>query len=382
MKGNVLLISGHLWKSPRRAGFHHLATAFHRMGWNVVFVTVAISWVSWLRRDYRLRYCRGQEFNKVVLCEPRLSQYIWWTPWHPVNLKRRLANNVFGQLAGSYGSLPIDDLEPYVKDCDLMVFESTPGLMLFKRFKKLNSRAATVYRVSDSLAALGVSPAVQAAEKEVAALFDLISVPSPLMCNLFTGECRVEVHRHGLEKKTFDRPSPCPYTRQADQKEAVSVGTMLFDKSFFTSAAAACPGVKFHIIGDIAPFTALRNVRFYGEMSFDATIPYVQHADIGIAPYLPRAGAEYLADSSLKMIQYTYCRLPIVAPSFAGVGRPHVCSYTPGDQASIKHAVMKAAQMDRSLLEGNVVDSWEDVARRILTAVGLADVPSASSKPA
>ena len=49
----VILVSGHYLGSKRRAGFHHLAQAYGSLGWDVTFVTAAISLLSRLRGDYR-----------------------------------------------------------------------------------------------------------------------------------------------------------------------------------------------------------------------------------------------------------------------------------------------------------------------------------------
>ncbi len=55
----VVLITGHYWNSKRKAGFHWLADAFLRQGWEVVFFTAPpapLSLLSVIRRDYRLDY--------------------------------------------------------------------------------------------------------------------------------------------------------------------------------------------------------------------------------------------------------------------------------------------------------------------------------------
>ncbi len=43
------------------------------------------------------------------------------------------------------------------------------------------------------------------------------------------------------------------------------------------------------------------NVHVHPETPFDDTLPYVKHATVGIAAYHAAEGADYLADSSLKL---------------------------------------------------------------------------------
>ena len=95
-------------------------------------------------------------------------------------------------------------------------------------------------------------------------------------------------------------------------------------------------------------------------MSFARVVPFIKFADIGIAPYRVGAGADYLSQSSLKMIQYSYCRLPIVAPLFAAAGRAHVCAYRPVDPQSIVAAFSQAQSFDRTGIDTASIRSWQE----------------------
>lgn len=365
----VVFISGHLWRSRRRAGFHHLADAFHRLGWTVIFATVALSRFSMLRRDYRLDEAPSHERNRLLWVNDTLGYFTWYTPWHPVDFRLGLVNQALSALVKAYANLPLGDLAHHVRDADLFVFESTPGIVLFERFKQLNMHATYVYRVSDSLRALDVHPELLSVEQRIAPAFDLVSVPSPLIAEFFPPLCRLHVHRHGLDKGLFDLPCSSPYGAAGGRPQAVSVGTMLFDRSFFALAAEGCPQIDFHIIGAAKKVVKRQNVFLYGEMPFASTVPYLRYADLGLAPYRQNERAAYLADSSLKMIQYTYCRLPIVAPIFAAAGRKHAMPYIPGDCRSIKHALLAALSFDRNTIKQDVVKSWGEVAKDILSSI-------------
>src|SRR5262245_40502738 len=65
MMKRVVLVTGHYLESKRKAGFHWLADAYWRAGWEVIFLTTAISWLSWLQRNYRMAYPILREANHL-----------------------------------------------------------------------------------------------------------------------------------------------------------------------------------------------------------------------------------------------------------------------------------------------------------------------------
>jgi len=67
------------------------------------------------------------------------------------------------------------------------------------------------------------------------------------------------------------------------------------------------------------------------------------------------------------MIQYTYCKLPIVAPEFSAQGRKNVMTYDPnGDEKNIIDSFSSAISYDRQSISANLASSWEDVLREML----------------
>jgi 2-beta-glucuronyltransferase len=167
----------------------------------------------------------------------------------------------------------------------------------------------------------------------------------------------------GIEESEYTDVGPSPYT--AGSKTAVSVGSMLFDPTFFTVAGNLFPSVQFHVIGCGATFEAPPNVRIYPEMKFKDTLAYIKHATLGIAPYRSAPGAEYLAESSLKLAQYEYFGLPAACPTFA-VGRvTSRFGYQPGNEDSIKAATI-AALAAAGTVKPRKFLSWTEVALRVL----------------
>src|SRR5205807_1544408 len=104
------------------------------------------------------------------------------------------------------------------------------------------------------------------------------------------------------------------------------VGKHHFDRDFMARAVRLFPKWAFHVFGDVGELPAAANLKSYGERPFAELVPYLKHADIGLQALVYTPGAECFTDS-LKMQQYTYCRLPIVAPAFLRGERAHVFCY-------------------------------------------------------
>ncbi len=359
----AVLFSGHYYASKRRANFHFLADALARQGYDVTFVTVQISPISRLRGDPRFDYPVREEANRLVPKAPHVASYVWFTPFHLFHLRAAIADRITAPLGRLYAALPMPGLEPVIATAKLILVESTGALLLVERLRRLNPSARLVYRVSDDLRNLGLHQAVIDAEDRVAPLFDLISAPSRYSVRRFGYLPNVRLHPHGIDSTMFDRPWPNPY---AGPRNAVSVGHSFYDPDLVGHAAELFPDWTFHVIGRVPRGADRPNIRWYGEIPFAETVPYVVHADIGLAPYQFRPGAETLADSSLKMMQYSWCRLPIVAPDFATrPDRPHVVGYRPGDRDSIRRAFAAAVGMDRAAIDRGTIRSWDEVAHAV-----------------
>src|SRR5207302_3942170 len=118
----VILVSGHYLRSKRRAGFHHLAEAYWKAGWDVIFVTAPISSLSRLRRDYRFEYPVRAEANRFVSVRDRLTSYVLMTGTHPVSLRSDLANKAVAPWFERYARLSLDRLASALIETDLVVF--------------------------------------------------------------------------------------------------------------------------------------------------------------------------------------------------------------------------------------------------------------------
>jgi 2-beta-glucuronyltransferase len=357
----VVLFSVHYLESKRRCDWHFLADAYWRGGWDVVFFTVGLSHISRLRRDHRFQYPIMAEANRLKPVKERLSSFVWFQSWHPINLRNSMLNRLSSPFFSRYGTGPLGEGEEVVHQADLLLFESTPGVMLVENLKDLNPSARFVYRVSDDTQTVGFHPVVTQAEQRFAHLFDLISLTSHQGFAHLRHLPNVAVHYHGVEKQLFDREYQNPYDGVATTN-VVSVGGTLFDSEALEIASELFPRWTFHVFG-WRPVTQRPNIKNYGEIPFVETVPYIKYADIGLALYTNPPGAEYIGESSLKMLQYTYCRLPIMAPAYAtSKERPHIFGYTAGDIESIRLALNQALACDRTNIDREAIWNWDALA--------------------
>jgi 2-beta-glucuronyltransferase len=353
----VLLVSPAYLGSKRRIGFHHLARAYRSLGWDVVFVTAPISQLQRLRGDYRFDYPVREEANRLVRVDEGLTSYVLLTWWQPGNLRLPAANRLSSRLFRRYARVSLGPLSELLRDSDLIVFEGTAALLLVPRFRELAPRARIVYRASDDLRRLRVHPLLLQAEGEAVAAVDLTSVPTREMAAALEPYGPVHVHPPAIDKEALDRETESPY---AAGPAAVFAGvTPLFDYETLEAAARLAPHVSFHVVG--LPSRALpANVTFHAEMPYDEVVPYLQHATYGLLFFPP--GYPSLGQGN-KVAQYSYCRLPIVAPSFFETERPNMCLYDVDDEASLGRALAAAEAMPHEASFAAGVLSADELAR-------------------
>src|SRR5439155_15855551 len=142
-----------------------------------VFLTVGFSWLSHLKDDHRHRDGADRSANRAIDVEPGITSYVWYTPFHPLNRLPSSLDFLATPLFRLYGTLPAPGLRPLIEAADLIIYESTCGLALAPRFRRWNSRARVVYRVSDDLGLLRAPRATVQAERRLLAFADLITVP-------------------------------------------------------------------------------------------------------------------------------------------------------------------------------------------------------------
>ncbi len=359
----AVLLTFHCRHSKRQAGFHQLAQSLRNQGWETLFFTAPYSLISKLRNDYRTQYIQSEETNKLMHNADGDYSFVLKTLWHPVNLRHRPLNILSTPLFKMYDRFLSGEAMEFMRQADLFIFESTASLLFLDKLKHLNPNAKMIYRVSDDLRLLKAHPIVLETEKQIAPKFDLISSPSAYLHRRFERFDQAYLDYHGLRRDLYDKCYDNPY--DASVTNAIFIGQAHLDYNFLKTAAQNKPDWKFHVIGPLSPDFQADNIIYYGEKPFRETIPYIKHADIGLHTLKFRPGARSFTDS-LKVIQYTYCRLPIVAPDYLKCDRENFIFYHPGDQRSIAAALEKVAKFDGESIDIGNIHTWDDLVETML----------------
>lgn len=357
----VSLITCHVPTSKRKAGFHWIADAFHEKGWNVDFIT-CYSTIDVVKGDYRAKLLNSYSRNEIVELKKNFRFFISRELWRPVNLKRKFLNGVTGPFFSMYKFTAPKSLKNSTKDSDIIIFESIPEIMYLEEIKKINPSAKFVYRVSDDLATINIHPIVLKYEEDAATIFDLVSVPNKEIYNRFSKFCDPVLHKHGLPKKLFDGETRNPYKKGVTN--VIFVGSVSFDHAYLEMCSRIFPELQFHIIGPIDKKIVRDNVIYYGEMEYVETIPYIKEANVAISPVT----REHIIESN-KIIQYTYCRLPIITSEKNKSDSKNIFYYKPGDLDSIKASMNCALSFDRSSTDIDKIWDWMELVDNIIDEV-------------
>jgi 2-beta-glucuronyltransferase len=354
-----LIISAHDYRSRRKAGIHFVAAELAKLG-TTRFFSCQYSLLSQLKSDPRgslLPLANKQTVHDNVAC------YLWKTLIHPFNIRSRYLRAIEYFLFRRYINHPSPVLVEWIKDADAVVFESGIAPIFFDLVRRLNAQAKTIYVASDDLATINVASFVQETFARVAPEMSALCLKSRFMIEGMPKSSNQYVIPHGFDFSVAQHADPSPYP---DGLHAVSVGSMLFDPEFFVAASKRFPNVTFHIIGSgsgIHPGYG-DNVRVYGEMPHHLTLPYIKHASFGIAPYRSNNVPRYLSDTSLKLMQYDFFKLPAVCPHGVVGDYASRFGYEPGNAASIAAAIEAAIAAPRISSRNPLL--WSQVVERML----------------
>lgn len=335
---------------------HFLADEFARRG-PTRFASIGLSHLSRLRGDPRLSLAANRvERHRGVEC------FLEFGVWHPVALPP-LARPLERASFALYERRVPRTLLDWIDGAELIVIESGLGVVLARLARRRNPRAQLIYNASDDLGTVGAARTLVDRLNRDIALFDRIRLPSALLAPMLPPSPNTAVIPQGFDPALLDDRSPSPY---GPGRHAVSIGSMLFDRAFFETACPLFPDLTFHVIGagGAADGLAAPNLRIYPLMPHAATIPFIRDADVGIAAYRQADQPAYLADSSMKLIQFAAFGLPAVCPAFAAGGRDERIPYDPARLSSVGAAIDRALRIGKNA--GRTVMSWSEVVDRLL----------------
>lgn len=361
----VVLISGHDALSDRKTGFHFWADILDKRGVDVDFITVGSSPLSLIKKNSKVL---KPPFNEWVKITDHLRKYTWMPIFHPMNFNNKFLNFLSWPVFQFYPHLMPDELLSSVKNADLFIVESGSGPMLVPKLAKINPRAKFIYNPSDRADVVPFHPIISKKSDEALPYFSMIRLNAAAVEQDFPKGAPTKYIPQAIDKTLFDTPHKNPYK---SARNVISIGDMLFDQNTVSTLAENFPDWTFHLFGKQAKLTQpLPNVIEYGEKAFDKLVPYLQHADIGLAPYSNTKEAGYLSQSSLKLVQYTYCRLPIVTPGFAAKERAHAFAYNPDSPETLIAAFQQAMVHDRNAIDRSEVQNWDNVIDKMLAVMG------------
>ena len=371
---NSLLLTAHDYRTPRRANMHFIADELAKRG-PTRFFSLRYSLLSKRTGDARV-FLDGRA-NRVETVDG-VECFLWKPLIHPFNTRRRALRPLENAMFRWAASHPPTTLVRWIEEADIIFFESGSAIQHVAMAARVNPAARRIYIASDDLAVIDVASFIHEEFRRVAPTMDALCLTSPRLADDMPTTTNRFVVPHGLDLGIADRADPSPYDTPVN---AVSVGSMLFDRTFFEIAGSAFPDIVFHVIGpgaiDRQGFPS--NVRIHDEMPHEETLRYIKHARFGIAPYGADSIPAYLADTSMKLMQYRFFGLPAVCPSVVAGDAVDRFGYEPRQPDSITRAITRALSSTPEVASRKFI-SWSEVTDRLIDPSAFADTFLESSR--
>ena len=356
---NALILSAHDFRSLRKASVHFIAAEMSQRG-PTRFFSVGLSRLSQRRGDVRASLV--DRANRIERHEG-VDCYLWKKSWHPFNMRRKQLAPVEAALFRSYRLVMPVVLKRWIRDATVVFIESGLAAIFIADVKRMNPSARIVYLASDDLDVVDCAASIKRAFARDFDKIDTVRLPSRFLVDGMPHARSSILVPHGIDRSMAASRHPNPY---GSRVAAVSVGSMLFDPSFFVTAACLFPDIQFHVIGAGKSAASLdaENVVVHPELAFQETLGYLQHAAFGVAPYRDADAPRYLIDTSLKLRQFALFGIPAVCPFFALGEAAGRFGYRPGDERSIREAIEAALANREPITDASL--SWPEVVDRIL----------------
>jgi 2-beta-glucuronyltransferase len=350
----------------RDAGMHRFAKSLAAKGHHVDFVTFGQSRLKKTMKAETKRYIESAEKAAAEGANPEnIHARVHRELFHPPSGSAKL-EKLTAPLLGLYGRSLDTDVARAAAAADVVILECGYAVCWYPAIRKLAPNAIYMAFYNDRLDLVGFRPDVIALNHTLLPQFDMVRTNAERLLDYLPPDANGRYVPQGVDKMKirFDLPSPyAPGTRNI-----VSVGNMLFDADAVRSIAAADPGVTTHVIG-AAMENPPANVVVHGELPFETTLPYIVHADVGLAPYRPEEGGDYLVQSSLKIQQYSYCGLPILLNRVLGITGRNMVQYELGRPGGVSDAVARAFAMGKARDYGSECLDWSEVGDVLLEAI-------------
>lgn len=352
----------------RKVSTHFIAEELAAAGHSVHVVTVGLSNLTFIKDKALFRQLTQDRKNRFFETQPGLNVSAYAPVLHPFSSRRALLNALNRPFFRLYGGIIPHYWKGPLAEADLVIFEPGSDLCFYDAVKRFNPKATIIYIQRDWMPSIGAAPVLREMEQRMFETLDIVISPSSWILSSVPANCPTEIVPQAINKELFDADVASPFP--AGTRNAISVGNMLFDEPTVRAMAQAVPDVTYHVFGAKFSEAVPANVVDYGERPFTELIPYMKHADFGIAPYKMTVDDVYLAETSLKFQQYAYCGLPVLTPDLIPDLRGNLIGYSLENERDWKGKIDTALAMGRSDKFKEGILSWAEVAGKI---VELAD---------
>ena len=384
MRPRVLMASFHDWDAPVQLGSQHLARGFVRRGWDVAFVSGALSPVQVLRDPAMFRRRLGAYRPSGSW---HLDGHLWaYTPAavvtpHNVPILRSRA------VHRSWQRLTVPSVVAAVRkrgfgEVDLLYIDAP-----VQRFwLDVITREASVARIADRYSGfVGIADQALQLESELIRSVDLAvysaSSLAPHVASV--GAHRSEHLPNGVDFAALEGGSRVlpPEYKAIPRPIAVFVGSLdrRFDCRTVDALAVAMPAVSFVLIGpDTGVGERLRarsNIHRIGVRHHRLLSRYLHNADVGLIPYDFARHPELIGGiHPLKLYEYFACGLPVVAtrwPEIERLNSPAILCDRPDDFVDgVRRALDGGVDVDRGIELARNAD-WSGRVEDLLRMLGL-----------
>ncbi|WP_269499577.1 GumK N-terminal domain-containing glycosyltransferase [Castellaniella sp. S9] len=365
----IVVISYHTFNSRRKAGFHFIAKELSSLGHEVFFITAGLSLLSKIKGDQRYKSAKTYRADLGFIShkESGVNFYSPIEVLHPVGIRVQFIEDIVNYLL--VRKAPPAAVRAEILTADMIVVESCVGLVWLDFISENNDLEGKkiIYRVSDDLTFMGVNRLLTRSEYNLIKkdVFDIVSCPVDVIARKF--DClsdKVIVQQHGLDNYFYDIPWDNPYSSLSNRKNAVFVGISRFDSEVCNVLIENFPEVNFHFIGECVGIKGAPNSTVYGVLSFEETIKYIVHADIGLQTI--RVSETDMFKYSLKVLQYSYAGLPIFGPECLDTKWGNFYGYKDRTVVEICRTFRSALGRSRDLSARHHVSTWKSLVQRWL----------------
>jgi 2-beta-glucuronyltransferase len=366
-KKKITLLTRHYFsRFGRKTTVHFIAEEFARRGYDVNFITVGRSRLSAaLKRN-------GQSMPSDVsrtAFRPASNaiQTIVIDEWlHPVSVRNSFIKALTTPSFLRYGKNIPSVVEKEILDSSIFLIECGYGVAYYQTLRNLCPDAKLIYFATDPLTEVGLREEFEELEYKALPKFDLVRVAAPELAARFPAGTKTIEIPQGIDKSIFDAETQSPFP--AGTKNFISIGDMAFDSHAICTIAKAEPDAFVHVFGAQMQGDYPTNIIVHGEQPFSKLVRYIKFADVGIMPYKMTENMVYLAKTSLKFLQYSYCGLPVLTPEGPPWDRENMFYYVPDDEASIESATKRALLCPKDLNVGEGVWDWDQCTDRLIEA--------------